>query len=812
MSSMYIFLILSRSRGRRFCLNNAGTFVLLLIVAALHSQCSNRVTPNSIALQSNRIPGIEYRAGVFLPPELLTWGSVTPKGPAVMVAGSKESFEIAIDIKKEIPLGSQIAVLLHFISDFDPFQTTDPAKSNYLSCESDQVDFNLIAYSNPSVHGTGSFFPYSKWAEINLKNTAEPGAKLIFKFKDCSIQTYEETLFNIRFAILTNNTMTGYLGDADFEIVGDGMQHLQLIASTCAEPSEKTDCKIVVLDSKKNKSGLDLTNLEFNIKISGSDKPLDYEQIEYDIERRNHIIKGLKFSDEGVYYLEASIRGSKSIIGISNPIVVRKNWKDRVYFGDLHQHANLSDGRGVPAANYEYAISTGCLDFLSVMDHQEQTFRQARNFLPGSPIQKGWEELIEASEKYNGPDLVTIFGSEMGAATKLVGHLNTYYLNVDNRPEEERLWGKGTINNNKRITDFQDYLDILQQSKGDYLMLPHAHAGVGSLKYKTPKLPEHMTNIEICSMHGIFEENYKGWLAAGHLVGVNGGSDNHMTNVGVSKGGYHYPNTNGLCAVYASSKSRQGIWNSIKMRKTYAVTASQRIFLDFSINNAKMGEVNNDSQSDRKIKIEVAGTAPIYKIEIFKNNKLAETFKPVVKNKQFVRLKWYDDITGRRVNDSKTMGRIVSKNGNLELINWYNAFNKSDSFEKNAGAIEFRTNAYSGTSRGVIVKTNGTNHLSFSVKDIYLDATRLNDTIQIELANLPIQFKQVLMKNYVNMFTFENGAYFYLDADWVDPQASKIDIVEWQDKGGEEDYYYVRVEQLDGNIAWSSPIWFKNSN
>jgi len=462
MYGIYQFLILSTVGGRMSCLNNAGRVVLFLFVGAL--PCQKMVAQSAIAMQSNRIPGIQYRAGAYLPPEMLTWGNVTTKGPTIMTAGSKESFEVNIDIKKEIPAGSQVGILLHFVSDTGPFQTTDPAKLNYLSCESDQVDFDISSYSYPTVHGSGSFFPYGKFAEITLKNSAKPGAKLLFKFKNYSIKNHEETLFNIRFAVITNDAMTGYLGDADFEVVGDKMHHLQLVASTCTESSEKTDCKIVVLDRNKNKSGFDLSNAKFNIKISGSDKPLDYEQIVYDIERRHHVIKGLKFNKEGVYYLEASIEGNESITGTSNPIVVRKNWNDKIYFGDLHQHTYLSDSRGVLVANYEYAITTGCLDFLSLTPHQEQTYRQTTNFLPDSPIQKGWEEMIEASEKYNGPDLVTILGSEMDAAVKFVGHMNTYYLNVDNRPELERLWGKNTPKDNYPMLsngeNFQDYLDI----------------------------------------------------------------------------------------------------------------------------------------------------------------------------------------------------------------------------------------------------------------------------------------------------------------------------------------------------------------
>ena len=44
--------------------------------------------------------------------------------------------------------------------------------------------------------------------------------------------------------------------------------------------------------------------------------------------------------------------------------------------------------------------------------------------------------------------------------------------------------------------------------------------------------------------------------------------------------------------------------------------------------------------------------------------------------------------------------------------------------------------------------------------------------------------------------------------DWVDPDWPKTADLTWEDAGGDEAFYYVRLEQIDGNIAWSSPIWF----
>jgi hypothetical protein len=43
----------------------------------------------------------------------------------------------------------------------------------------------------------------------------------------------------------------------------------------------------------------------------------------------------------------------------------------------------------------------------------------------------------------------------------------------------------------------------------------------------------------------------------------------------------------------------------------------------------------------------------------------------------------------------------------------------------------------------------------------------------------------------------------------VDPAATRDGTLDFQDRTppGQGDYYYVRVTQLDGAHAWSSPVW-----
>src|SRR5438094_1862355 len=45
----------------------------------------------------------------------------------------------------------------------------------------------------------------------------------------------------------------------------------------------------------------------------------------------------------------------------------------RVFFGNLHSHTAYSDGTGTPAEAYEYARTTGKLDFLCISEHNHKS-------------------------------------------------------------------------------------------------------------------------------------------------------------------------------------------------------------------------------------------------------------------------------------------------------------------------------------------------------------------------------------------------------------------------------------------------------
>ena len=758
---------------------------------------------------------MEYRVSAHIPESMLTWGKVNVLGDSLLTAGGMDRLQIQVIVEQHIPEAHAIEVWTHFVSDIQRVQDEDPASPACFHCQSNDVSMVPFTRPDAKVHGPGSYFPYRRYAGIQLPNGARPGAEFTFTFDRVQMQTYEETLFNLRFAILQKDELIGYLGDAFFAVKGSVPAFLRVVAPTCVEVGEPFDCQIIVCDRYGNKSGDPLDDLVFELETDVGPNSVSYAEVVYDADKRRHTVRGAICGSDGIYYLCARVRDAPSVSGTSNPIVARQKWDERIYWGDMHQHAYFGDGRGTPAANYEYAIATSCLDFCAVVPHQEATFGPAWLHIP-SPAQKGWEEMVEAAEAYDGQDLVTILGSEASSLDRIAGHMNAYYMDVTNRPELQRL-GIRSRDVYKEILlpleSYKQYLKELERSTGDYLLLPHAHARGGPGVFDMPILPDYQTNIEICSVHGIFEEFYMRWLENGHFVGVHGGGDNHMTSTGNANPGYHYPNTNGLAAAFASERTRRGVWDAFKKRKTYAVTASQRIYVFLSVDGHTMGSVVANRGTSRTVQAQIAGTAPVMKVEVFKNNQVVYSFRPQLSERRTLRLAWTDSWNSRRVDDSLTTGRISLPGGGLSLISCLNNFHRTDAFTPEKGEIAFRSNGYSGITRGALVALSGAKDtLHYEIRDTHLGKTVLEEKMAVALSaeHTRLTRKLDVEERFIrpNFTRAPECPSFTLDVAWIDPNWSKVVALDWRDPDPGPGYYYVRAEQIDGNIAWSSPVWF----
>ena len=313
----------------------------------------------------------------------------------------------------------------------------------------------------------------------------------------------------------------------------------------------------------------------------------------------------------------------------SNPISIDlKSSVMKLYWGDIHGHSNMSDGRGSVDAYYSYARDVAGLDFCALTDHSEDM------------TDKDWEYMQEKNSYYNETGIfVTINAYEWTSWKE--GHRCIYYRN-----------GCREIlsSNDKR----SNTLHKLWEHMDDRCVftIPHHPAGLG-LGSEPGAVNWDVHNekleplVEVFSSHGNFEymgcpENkinglrcgsfVQDALSRGYIMGMIASSDSHDGHPGLTgQYFYHRRSMRGLSkgclvGVYAEKFTREDIWQSLKSRHCYATTG-KRIILYFEVNGSPMGKeiYISDNGAAVNIKGYAAGTDRIEKIDIVKNNEVIFT-------------------------------------------------------------------------------------------------------------------------------------------------------------------------------------------
>ena len=117
-------------------------------------------------------------------------------------------------------------------------------------------------------------------------------------------------------------------------------------------------------------------------------------------------------------------------------------------------------------------------------------------------------------------------------------------------------------------------------------------------------------------------------LGQGYRLGIIAGGDTHDSRPGnPAPEPFGLEFADGLTAVFATSLTREAIWEALWQRRTYGTTGA-RILLRFTVNGVAMGGEAPRSEAST-IKIEATGTAPIRLIELIRNNQVIHHWQEV---------------------------------------------------------------------------------------------------------------------------------------------------------------------------------------
>ncbi len=497
-----------------------------------------------------------------------------------------------------------------------------------------------------------------------------------------------------------------------------------------------------------------------------------------------------------------------------------------LYWGDLHSHGSVSYGGG--SVEQALARARGQLDFCSITGHA---------FWPDMPtdrdrygaiidyhregfarLARNWESLLQRL------DAATIPGEFVGFPS-YEWHSRKY--------GDHNVYAKGP---SLPLCDAPD-LPALQRMvrQCGAIAVPHhigyaaGYRGIDWRFFNEQASPL----VEIFSLHGCSESDAApypllhdmgprdaggtaeaGW-AMGHRFGVLGSSDHH--------GGYPGSHGDGRAAVFASSLSREALWEALLARRVYAVTGD-KIDARLFVNDAWIGSTIQ-AQAPRRIQVRVRASDALDRVEVVKNGRVLKRIFPGLFSGA---MHPQEKCSAYRLRITWGWGRKD------ELVRWQTRLSLSD------GAIRELEPCFSGQSvvapQGVaghqerpdeedlpheIVEQTKRSCAWRSITTGNL-STRHSATQAISLAIEAPLDASVTIETGGRKFTHKlqelllGGRCHYLrgwlsEAIRIGPLVPESDCVvdhEFVDEPDQEvDVYRLRVAQQNGQWAWLTPIW-----
>ena len=485
----------------------------------------------------------------------------------------------------------------------------------------------------------------------------------------------------------------------------------------------------------------------------------------------------------------------------------------KMFWGDLHNHCNLTYGHGDMRDAFEAA--KGQLDFVSVtphamwpdipgkndprlswvIDYHTDAFKRLRA--------GGYQKYQAMTKEYNKEgEFLTFIGYE--AHSMQHGDHVALHHDLD-----------------APLVECESIEDWKKKFKGQKVFVTPHHMGyqTGYRGYNWDFFTEGDTTpfVEMLSRHGLAEGdmgdiNYyhdmgpRQWegtiqygLSQGKKFGIMGSTDQHS--------GYPGSYGDGRVGVLAESLGRDNIWEGLRSRHTCCATGD-KINIDFRLNDAFMGDVVKGDK--RRIYLNVTGESCIDYVDIVKNNKLIARLNgpliPVTPKGDTIRCKIKMEYGWNREE------KYVPWNGKITIP----CFRGAAFTSPQEGDTEFHThiNPIAGSTDTAVElalhTTKNPNTVTPATQAVILDVEMPLDGIITSdfngkafshtLAELLEGSRSHFMRGWLSEAVLFNRA--MPESCWTVEH-----YMEDCEPENDTDFYYVRVRQKDQQWAWSSPIW-----
>ncbi len=310
----------------------------------------------------------------------------------------------------------------------------------------------------------------------------------------------------------------------------------------------------------------------------------------------------------------------------------------QVYWGDTH-HNTYNTGEGQdPSLDAICREAAKHLDFYATAyytayasafrpgGHLSQSTEKADLVLEGwkdpGRLEREWAEVQEVTRAHNGPGrFVTFPGYEWQGDGSSGDH------NVFHRREGHPI---------VRVDTLAELYDALREQ--DALAIPHHTAYRPGLRGRDWSVFDESLSpfAELYSIHGCSETDEE-WIGLRHNThmgpGMAGGTYQDALDRGLHLGAICSPDGWGpvpgpygwgLMGCVAEELTRDALWQAFRDRRVYGVTGD-RILLDFRVNGAPMGSIIT-AGGPRTVTVSVTGSDALDRVEILRNGRVIHTY------------------------------------------------------------------------------------------------------------------------------------------------------------------------------------------
>ncbi len=318
-------------------------------------------------------------------------------------------------------------------------------------------------------------------------------------------------------------------------------------------------------------------------------------------------IEGAIFTEEGATRVEVADT-ENGLVAHSNQIRIAQELPTlKLFWGDPHS-GQVGDASKI-GDYFAYAKDVSALDFAGYQ----------RNDAAHSTEEYEMQQVEEKAFHEPGR-FVALPGFEWSGDFAAGGHHNVYFGRFD---QPMKRWQGADHLGRPGETDLPHVRDLHNYYRGtDTVITPHVGGQHPDLRFHDPSLEP---AVEVTSTHGSFEWILRESIERGYEMGFVGGNDCHTGRAGDDRPGHQERrySKGGLTGVYADDLTLKGILTAIKAKRVYATTGA-RIRAAVTVDGRFIGE-KYSCGSHCEIKVNVEGTAPLERVEVYRGLDLIHT-------------------------------------------------------------------------------------------------------------------------------------------------------------------------------------------